>query len=219
MRRGLALLVAVALSWAVGATTAYAQKGVGDAEGVARQAVKPKVVSISGKVVAVKTEPCKMTTGPSYLGTHFLLQTPAGKELNIHLGPANMVGQLAERLAAGRKVNVEGFRTDKMQREHYVAQSVALGKDVIELRDDALRPVWAGGAGVSRGRAVGQWAPGNGRGQGYGRGGGSGWGRGAGRGYGRGAGWGQGGGYGRGLGRQWGFIDRDGDGVCDNLAR
>jgi len=95
---------------------------------------------------------------------------------------------------------------------------------------------WGGpGMGFGRGRGMG---PGMGAGRGpaagpgnrawMGRGGRGGRGpamgpgnrgrMGRGGGYGMGAGRGAGYGYGRGLGRQWGFIDRNGDGICDNLG-
>ena len=84
------------------------------------------------------------------------------------------------------------------------------------------------GMGAGRGPAMGGrggWGMGAGRGPAMG--GRGGWGMGAGRGAAMGGrgGWGMGAGRGpamgprggRGLGRQWGFIDRDGDGVCDNF--
>ena len=79
-------------------------------------------------------------------------------------------------------------------------------------------PGWGRGPGQGRGPGYG-W----GRGPGYGRG--SGWGRGpgygpvpgAGPGPGAGRGPGYGRGYGRGLGRGWGFVDENGNGICDNF--
>ena len=77
-----------------------------------------------------------------------------------------------------------------------------------------------GGPGMGPGPGYGR-GPGGGRGPGYGRG--QGWGGGPGGG--RGQGWGGGPGYGRGAGlgagAGWGpgFVDRDGDGICDNLQQ
>jgi hypothetical protein len=96
-----------------------------------------------------------------------------------------------------------------------------------------------GGPGMGYGRGAGWGVPGGrgwgkgpgpgrgyGPGPGWGRGGGPrtmpapgrgpGWGRGPGRGYGPGAGPP---GRGMGYGRQWGFVDEDRDGVCDNYER
>jgi hypothetical protein len=38
---------------------AHAQKGMGEPTGVARQAVKPAILSLSGKLVEIKTGPCE----------------------------------------------------------------------------------------------------------------------------------------------------------------
>lgn len=75
----------------------------------------------------------------------------------------------------------------------------------------AAGPCPWGGPRMGQGRGGPGW--------GYGRGGP---GKGRGPGYGRGAGYGSGGpgyGYGRGMGRQWGFIDKDQDGICDNFQK
>ena len=223
MKRGLTFLVAGALLWGVVAPCAYAQRGMGEPAGVARQAVKPEVVTLSGKVLTVKTEPCKMTTGRAYIGTHFLLETPEGKELNIHLGPAAAVDYVTDQLSIGEKVTVDAFRTAKMPQNHYVAQSLAFDNTSIRLRDVSLRPLWARGNAVSPRRGEPQWGrdrgPGRGwgRGPGYGRGWGRGygWGRGSGYGWGRGAAAGRGAGFGRGRA----FVDEDRDGICDNYEK
>ncbi len=204
----------------------YAQKGMGESTGIARKAVKPEAVSLSGKVTGVKTGPCEKTTGRANVGTHFLLKTRKGEKLNIHLGPADVVEHIADRLSIGKKVTVNAFRTAKMPENHYVARSLAIDGDSIRLRDEGLRPFWAWG-GNSRGRG-GQMGPSKGQSPGYGRGrqgAGPGWGRGPasgrdccprlGPGCGRGNGRGQGGGYGRG---PW-FIDQDEDGICDHFER
>jgi hypothetical protein len=115
-------------------------------------------------------------------------------------------------LANGDAVTVNAFRTERMLEGHFVAQSILLGEESIELRDGNLRPLWAGsgtawsgrggprmgtGYGQTRGPGGGPgWgSPGRGRG-GYGRGYGQGYGRGYGQGYGRGYGRGHGQGYG-----------------------
>jgi len=173
-------------------TAAHAQRGVGDPTGVAQQAVKPEVVSLSGEVLEVKTGPCENTTGPSLLGTHLLLKAGEGETLNIHLGPAAQVEFLAADLTAGKTVKVKGFRTEKMEAGHYVAQTVAYGDRTVQLRDENLRPVWAGGRGA-RNRAAGVPAgmgPGRGWGGGYGYRRGRGPGGNYGQQRGRGTGWG-----------------------------
>ncbi len=189
MKRRLVLVTAGALLWSVVASCAYAQRGMGDPVGVASQAVRPEVVALSGEVLKVNTEPCKMTTGPAYLGTHFLLKTPKGEELNVHLGPADRVSYVTEQLPLGENVTVNAFRTAKMPENHYVAQSVTFDGTTIQLRDENLRPLWARNNTALRGRGESQWVPGRGQRRDWGRGPGRGWGRGPGYGRGRGRGW------------------------------
>lgn len=157
-------------------SVASAQRGVGDTQGVAQQPTKPKVVSLSGKVLEVKTESCQTTTGRSPLGTHLIMETSKGKKLNIHLGPVNAVGSVAKELSEGQKVKVKAFRTKKMKKGQYVARKLTFGSRTVELRDETLRPAWAGRGGPGWGRGYGRGA-GWGRGAGYGRGRGQGWGR------------------------------------------
>ena len=195
MKTRIMFVAIVALLGGLVVPPAHAQKGMGDSTGMARQAVKPEIVSFSGKVSEVKTEPCKKTTGRANVGTHFLLETAEAETLNIHLGPADTVADIAKKLKAGEQVTVKCFRTAKMEENHYVARLLVIGDESMELRDENLRPFWAGGRGDS------QWRPGKGRGYGWGNGDGYGAGRG------RGQGWrhrgGRGPGYGHRRGRNW----------------
>jgi predicted Fe-Mo cluster-binding NifX family protein len=125
-------------------SSVFAQRGAGDLEGVARQPAKPKLVSLSGKVLEVKTEPCEMTTGPSELGTHLMMKTSKGKTLNIHLGPADAVKSIARELTPGMDVKIQAFRTEKTKEGQYIARSLTIGDRTTELRDQNLRPMWAG---------------------------------------------------------------------------
>ena len=106
MKRGLTLLMAGGLLWGVLAPCVHAQRGMGEPTGVARQAVKPEVISFSGKVLATETGPCEKTTGPADVGSHFLLKMLKGEKLNIHLGPATAVDYVVEQLTVGKKVTV-----------------------------------------------------------------------------------------------------------------
>lgn len=174
------------------APAALAQRGMGDEVGVARRAVDVQRVTLDGKVKEVIEEACKKTTGWSSLGTHFLLETDDEKVLNVHLGPAVVVGDLAKRLKPGQAVSVKGFRTEKMPGDEYVAIEVNIDGKTLTLRDEDLRPTWAGPQGkrFARGRGYAD-RPGSGwdKGRMMGRGSGRGMGRGpmcgrAGRGYG-----------------------------------
>jgi len=145
MKTSVTLDVLLVLAFGAFTTHAYAQKGMGEPTGVARQAVKPEIVSLSGKFVEIKTGPCEKTTGRSPVGTHILLETAKGEKLNIHLGSAAAVADTVAKLSLGQEVTVKAFCTDKMPDGHYTAQSLTFGKTTVELRDAGLRPVWAGG--------------------------------------------------------------------------
>ena len=151
----IAMITTVTLgNWFVGAT--YAQKGVGDTEGTARQAVKPEIVLLSGKIVEITTGPCESATGRSPVGTHMILETSKKQKWNVHLGPAAVVAKIVEKLAIGQEITVKAFHTDKHKEHHYVAVSLSFGNTTIELRDDTLRPVWAQGSGAGRGLGRGR---------------------------------------------------------------
>jgi len=158
------VLAAIVLSVAM-VPVVYAQKGVGDQAGVARQPVLPPVVALSGKLVEIRIGLCEKTTGQSLVGTHLFVETPGGKNLNIHLGPAAGVADVVAKLSAraNHDMTVKAFRTEKMPENHYVAQSLTFDANTIELRDENLRPVWAGRMNGFRERGVSQ---GGGRGRG-----------------------------------------------------
>ena len=149
MKTTMISMAAVLLAMGTLLPNAIAQKGMGDSDGVARQAIKPEIVSLSGKLVEIKTGPCEKTTGRSPIGTHILLESMKGEKLNIHLGPAADVAAAVAKLSIGQEVTVKAFRTDKMPEKHYTAQSLTFGKTTVELRDAGLRPVWARGGAVS----------------------------------------------------------------------
>lgn len=142
-RGGINVLVTalVVLIWVAAAP---GQRGMGDGKGVAQQRLKPRLVLISGKLQEIKTHPCEKTTGKAELGTHLILKDKHGQELNIHLGPAPELSETVKRLTVGRKLDLLGFRTDKMPPNQYVAQTLILGSHIIQLRDSDLRPYWAG---------------------------------------------------------------------------
>ena len=171
MRNAAILTAAAIVLFGVAASMAQAQRGIGDPTGVARQPVKPEIVSLSGKLVEVKTGPCEATTGRSPIGTHLILETANKKQLNVHLGPATAVADTVAKLSVGQEISAKAFRTEKMKENHYVAQSLAFGKSTVELRDADLRPVWAQGSADPRRAAAGQPSFGRGRGAGWGRGG------------------------------------------------
>jgi len=145
MKKLMALMAMAALAWTVTLTEADAQRGMGDPSGVGRQAEKPPLVSLSGKLAEIKTGPCEATTGRALQGTHLILEAADGRKLNVHLGPTNEVEDLVKKLSVGETVAVTAFRTEKMPDGHYAAQAVTVEKTTVELRDaKTLRPTWAG---------------------------------------------------------------------------
>ena len=129
---------------------ALAQKGMGRETGVARQAQLPEVISLRGEIMEVNSHPCKNTTGRAPVGTHVLVRSKAGEELNIHLGPVDDVKDIADKLKPGKKVIIDGFRTDQMPENHFVAKTLRIGSETAALRDDSLRPFWHHGSGKGR---------------------------------------------------------------------
>jgi hypothetical protein len=125
-------------------SAAPGQRGMGKGVGVAQQILKPSLVHISGKLHEIKTHPCENTTGRANLGTHLILKDKQGRELNIHLGPTTELSESVKQLKIGKKIELIGFRTDKMPLNQYVAQTLILGSHIIQLRDSDLRPYWAG---------------------------------------------------------------------------
>jgi hypothetical protein len=148
-------LITIFVTLVMFSVSANAQKGMGDSTGIAQQAVKPAVTTLSGKVLEIKTGPCEKTTGKSRIGTHLIIQSD-GTELNIHLGPENAVDHVIDQLAIGSPVTFDVFRTEKMPENAYIAKSVTLGDKVIHLRDDNLRPSWAYGRGKGQGMGPGR---------------------------------------------------------------
>ena len=186
-------------------STTWGQRGMGDNEGVVRQAVETKRMTVEGTVKEIIIEKCENTTGPFVMGMHLLLTTGEKKQYNVHLGPAVLIKDLVKPLEAGQSVTVQAFRTEKMPTEHFVAIALKFDGKTVRLRDEKLRPAWAGGQGQFLGQyqaspELPRWRPSYGRGFGmdYGRGYRAGLGRGMGRGYGRGGSTGTG--YGRGRG-------------------
>jgi len=141
-RHGIVVFVStlIVLIWAA---TAPGQRGMGDSMGVAQQRLKPRLVRMSGKLQEIRTHPCENTTGKAEIGTHLILKDKHGRELNIHLGPAPAVSETVKPLTVGTKLDLVGFRTDKMPPNQYVAKTLILDNHVIQLRGPDLRPYWS----------------------------------------------------------------------------
>jgi hypothetical protein len=163
-------VVALAVAGLGGGNAVHGQKGIGEAEGIARQTAKPVLQSLSGDLLSVETHPCGQTTGRSPLGTHLRLRTQDQVEINLHLGPSEAVAPMIRGLEPGQHVEVEAFRTPDMPENAYVAQRIRVGEMNAEFRDAvSLRPSWAirpAGRSDGQGRGAG---PGMGQGIGMGK--------------------------------------------------
>ena len=146
----LALIAATTLGGA-----AFAQKGTGEATGMAQRAEKPAIISMSGTVKDTKIGPCKLTTGRSAEGAHLIVQSQ-DKVVNLHLGPSEAVGDVLKAAPVGQQISFEAFRTDRMPPDAYVAKSVKTADQTFTLRGDNLRPSWARGRGGGRGQGMGR---------------------------------------------------------------
>jgi len=147
----LAAIVALMALMTMGTTT-WGQRGIGDNDGVTRQAIETQQTSIQGKIKEIVIEKCENTTGPFDIGMHLLLTTDETKQYNVHLGPAVIVRDLIDQLEVGKSVTVKAYRTEKMPKENFVAIVLKYDGKTVRLRDENLRPVWAGGQGRSWGR-------------------------------------------------------------------
>lgn len=129
----------------VGATAVDAQKGQGNLTGMGQELVKPMIVELSGELVDIKTGPCEHTTGHAIIGTHLFIRDAAtDRVVNIHMGAAYAVEEFVNDLTIGHRVNVRGFPTELLDIDNYIAVDLESDGSNLTLRDDNLRPVWAG---------------------------------------------------------------------------
>jgi len=101
----------------------------------------PKSVeTLSGEVVSVE----KFTPGRrmSY-GVHFTLKTEK-ETIPVHLGPSWYLEKQAVTFAPGDRVEVTGSRITYQGQPTIIAAEVKKDGQVLELRDAAGIPVWAG---------------------------------------------------------------------------
>jgi len=126
-------------------TLVYSQKGTGQSNGVARQQLFPQLVELSGNLLEVKNGPCQNTTGWSNSGTHLIIKNNFDqKKINIHLGPSNEISELIKKIEPGAQIQAKVFRTKELPESQYIAKSISIDDQVIELRDANMRPFWAG---------------------------------------------------------------------------
>ena len=163
MRTTSLLFILTLLGWSF-ALPASAQRGMGDASGVARKGVAWPVETMSGTVASIEIGACELTTGRASQGVHLHVDTDQGERINLHLGPLFALEYVADRVGAGMPIEFDAFRTDALPDDAFIAKTLRYDDDTVHLRDDTLRPMWAYGRGMGRGRGMGA---GHGRGCGH----------------------------------------------------
>ena len=170
MRTALFLSAAAIALTAIGAPV-LAQRGTGDEQGIVRSGVAVEPAAVAGIVTDVMQTQCAETTGRSPVGVHLIVDAPDGEPINLHLGPLTAMDDVLAAVQEGDVIQAEAFRTDALAADNYVARTLTVDGRTFALRDDDLRPVWAGGtgqrAGMGRGDGRGRTGGGQGgRGQG-----------------------------------------------------
>lgn len=123
----------------------FAQKGMGNSTGIAREFEQPEIELIVGRLDHIKTGPCEHATGYAYIGTHIFIKTDQSDELiNIHLGAAYAVKSFVDELEIGEEISIQAFRTDELQPQDFIAKEITTNGRTLQLRDENLRPFWAG---------------------------------------------------------------------------
>lgn len=146
-RRGFSVLLAVSVSAAL-ALPAFAAPwqgwrgsgGWGMGGSYQRMYDPAKEEAIAGEVVGL--EKSSSRKGPAN-GVHLLLRT-ASETVPVHLGPAWYIERLDTRLEKGDRVEVKGSRVVVDGKPALIAAEVRKGEAVLQLRDAAGVPVWAG---------------------------------------------------------------------------
>ncbi len=123
-------------------TMGHSQKGMGESDGVARKGDIPELVTLKGVVQEIKKGPCTYTAGKSLSGTHLIINTAEEAILNVHLGPTKKVYQFVSN-SKNNEIEIIGFRTKKLPKDHYVAKKITFDNSELVLRDEYLRPFWA----------------------------------------------------------------------------
>lgn len=138
-------------------TSVYAQKGLGDSTGIARGLEQPEIELVEGTLDHIKTGPCEHATGYAYIGTHLFIKSDENNQLlNVHLGAAFAVESFVNGLEIGENITIQGFRTDNLKPLEFIAKEVTANGHTLQLRDENLRPFWAGDQNFPRGQRLGR---------------------------------------------------------------
>lgn len=98
-----------------------------------------QVVILTGVVTAVRETTPRRGMGP---GVHISLKT-VKETFDVHLGPAWFIDHQDVKILTGDTVTITGARIVFRGRPAILAARVQKGDQVLVLRDDTGRPVWA----------------------------------------------------------------------------
>lgn len=157
-RPGLLPGIAIALCCAMLPMPVYAQRGQGEQVGIARQGLHPQMETIDGRVESINHVRNPNAPGRGMGGVHLVLETEQGRRMEVHLGPAWALGNITDRLSPGDQVRATVFQTPKLAPDQYIASSLEFDGQTYQLRDQNLRPFWAGRGRAGRGPAGPPWA-------------------------------------------------------------
>lgn len=98
------------------------------------------VETLSGTVVEVEQLPPRMVERLSQV--HLLLKTD-GETITVKLGPESWLARNNFNLAPGDQVTIIGSRVNRPLNSFLIAGEVRKGNQVLPLRDENGRPLWA----------------------------------------------------------------------------
>jgi hypothetical protein len=127
-------ILIVALTIALSATSAPAQKGQGQ-----RQYNPATETTVTGTVEEVK-KVAGPRGGPG--GTHLMIKTAQGS-LEVHLGPTSYVEKQQFTFAKGDQLEVIGSKVKIESADALIAREVKKGGKTLTLRDAQGVPVWS----------------------------------------------------------------------------
>jgi hypothetical protein len=138
-------VIAAAVVMVLVSAAAWAQQGAGYGAGRGMQGREQRydparTETVTGEVVEVQEFASRRGV---VKGAGFTLAGD-GKKMIVHLGPQSYMDQQPVKIAAGDKVEVTGVRTLRRGQEVFVAGEVKKGGEVLKLRDETGRPLWAG---------------------------------------------------------------------------
>ncbi len=137
------------------AVAAWAQQEPGQARGIRGQQMydPSRTETITGQVVEVK----EFTSRNGITKGAVLILKTGDKTVTVHLGPQSYLQEQPVKISAGDTVEVSGVKNVHRGQEVYLAGQVKKGAEVLKLRDETGRPLWAGN-GMRSGKPV-QKAP------------------------------------------------------------